>query len=269
MHENYNVKNQTFIKQELDGQQPRGIHLSMIVPCYNEAPHLYNNLLLLKKVLAAAKYPYEIIIIDDCSSDETLAIARSFADACNDACGRISIVAHEKNQGRGKTVADGIYAAAGDIVGFIDIDFSTSPWNIFPLVAAIEDGADVALGLRIYKVKLKNIHRWIVSKGYRVIARLLLRMNLGDTESGCKFFNRRRILPVLPDIQDTRWFWDTEVMVRAHLADLQIIEVPALFIRTSLYSRVKIIRDSWRHFHNLLRLVGDIHREQRKKDNVV
>jgi hypothetical protein len=61
--------------------------------------------------------------------------------------------------------------------------------------------------------------------------RTVLRVPLNDTETGFKFFRREKILPVLGRTEDRGWFWDTEIMVRAHHAGLTIIEIPALFIR--------------------------------------
>jgi hypothetical protein len=73
-----------------------------------------------------------------------------------------------------------------------------------------------------------------------------------DTETGYKFFRRDRILPVLDKVSDRGWFWDTETMLMAYLAKLQIIEIPALFERrTDRPSSVRVFRDSLLHFKKL------------------
>lgn len=233
------------------------IELSLLVPCFNEAPHLEKNLKRLKEVLDLVVFPYEIIIIDDASTDKTLIIVEEFIKN-NNAAGNLRLIKHLLNRGRGKTVNDGIMAARGRIVGFIDIDLSTSPWYILPIISEIRKGADVILGSRIYKLKFKTLHRWIISKGYKFLVETFLRLDLGDTESGCKFFRRERIIWVLAQVKDEKWFWDTEIIARSCLAGLKVASLPTVFIRESLYSRVKIIKDSWRHLINLIKFSREV-----------
>jgi glycosyltransferase AglD len=93
-----------------------------------------------------------------------------------------------------------------------------------------------------------------MSRGYNALMRWWLNVPLMDTEAGCKFFRRESILPILDRVVDQRWFWDTEIMVHAHAAGLRMIEIPALFERRAdKISSVKILRDSLRHFGNLVR----------------
>ena len=234
------------------------IELSLTVPCYNESPKLERNLVRLKEVLNSLAYQSEIIIIDDASSNNSVEIISRFLEA--NQADNIKFIKHEKNKGRGGTVNDGIKSARGKICGFVDIDFSTSPWYIPALVMEINNGADVAIGQRIYKLKFKVLHRWILSKGYKFLVKLFLGADLGDTESGCKFFNRDKIIPILDLVRDEKWFWDTEIIARSRLAGLKIKELPTVFIRESLYSTVKIFKDSWRYLINLIKFSWRIRR---------
>jgi len=235
------------------------IELSLIVPCYNEAPRLGKNLNRLKRVLDSVVYKSEIIIIDDASINNTVAMVDQFI-LTNQGAENIKFIKHDKNQGRGRTVSDGLEAARGEIAGFIDIDFSTSPWYIPALAAEIKNGADIVIGQRIYKLKFKVLHRWVLSKGYKFLVRVFLGADLGDTESGCKFFRREKIMPVLTKVEDDKWFWDTEIIARSKLAGLKITQLPTVFIRESLYTTVKIFKDSWRHFVNLIKFSREIRR---------
>ena len=75
-----------------------------------------------------------------------------------------------------------------------------------------------------------------------------------DTETGFKFFNRGKILPVLEQVQDKRWFWDTEIMVRALWNGLNITEIPCLFMRRSdKKSTVNLRKDIWDYLAKLYR----------------
>lgn len=222
------------------------------------------NLNRLKQVLDSIIYKYEIIIIDDASVNKTVEMINRFVSA-NPAADNIEFIKHEKNQGRGRTVSDGLMAARGEVAGFVDIDFSTSPWYIPALVAEIKNGADIVIGQRIYKLKLKVLHRWILSKGYKFLVRIFLGADLGDTESGCKFFRREKIMPVLAQVRDDKWFWDTEIIARSKLAGLKIVQLPTVFIRESLYTTVKIFKDSWRHFVNLIKFSREINKIKNSK----
>jgi hypothetical protein len=76
---------------------------------------------------------------------------------------------------------------------------------------------------------------------------------LYDTETGCKFFSREKILRVIDEIVDEHWFWDTEICVRSHLKGLRIEEVPTLYVRRpETGTTVKILRDTLRYLRNLI-----------------
>lgn len=238
------------------------VDLSLIIACYNEESILEQRIKQIFEVLDDSRFNYEVIFVDDNSEDNTRVIIDSIISRYPDK--KLIKVFHEKNMGRGATVADGIMASRGSIVGFIDIDLSTSARYIPALVVEIEKGADIATALRVYKLCWIAIPRWIISKSYRFLVKLMLRLDLGDTETGCKFFRRERILPVLYEIHDRYWFWDTEIMARAYIKGLRIVHLPTIFIRKGLYSRVKIIRDSFQHLNKLIRLKIELDRIKKR-----
>jgi hypothetical protein len=121
------------------------------------------------------------------------------------------------------------------------------------LVQVLERGADVATIRRIYAFQLRSLDRYVMSRGYTWLARRLLKLPFHDTETGYKFFRREALLPLLDEIRDPGWFWDTEVMARALYRGLEIVEVPGAFIRRfDKTSTVSGIRDS---FHYLVRML--------------
>lgn len=217
---------------------------SLVLPCYNENPVFVNSTREILKTLELTTFDYEIIFVDDGSRDDTRALIDALIAAHPEK--NLSRIFHTQNKGRGGTVADGIRAARGNIVGYIDIDLEVHARYIPSLVLAIQEGADVAIGQRNYLFQPRSLDRWILSKGYHKLAQWMLGMNeFWDTESGYKFFNRARILPVLDEITDQRWFWDTEVMVRSALHGYTIVEVPVLFLRNyGKQSSVNALQDT-------------------------
>jgi glycosyltransferase involved in cell wall biosynthesis len=203
--------------------------LTLVIACYNEEPILEASVAETLHVLDALRAQVEIIFVDDSSRDNTRAVIDRII-AANP--GRLlRKIEHPQNVGRGGTVTDGIRAARGRLVGYIDIDLEVHARYIPACVVALESGYDVATALRVYKFYWRSLDRYVMSKGYRWLMRQMLRLPLEDTETGFKFFRRDRILPVLDQTTDRGWFWDTEVMARAHFAGLRIVELPALFVR--------------------------------------
>jgi hypothetical protein len=92
-----------------------------------------------------------------------------------------------------------------------------------------------------------------MSRGYRWLVHLLLKTDSLDTEAGFKFFKRDLILPVLDEVQDSHWFWDTEITVGAQANGLRIRSLPVTYCRDlTKQSSVRPFQDSWRSFAALL-----------------
>jgi hypothetical protein len=149
-------------------------------------------------------------------------------------------------------VGDGFRAAKGEIVGFIDIDLEISPVYTICCVLEVQDGANVAIGERIYRLQPRFVHRHILSRVYSWLVRRILGLPFIDTEAGFKFFRREAALELLELTHDQGWFWDTEIVANAHYQGFRVAEVPCLFQRNpNKTSTVKPIRDSIQYFRKL------------------
>lgn len=229
--------------------------LSLIVPCYNEEPHLEKNLRKIIWILNNLKINYEIILIDDCSTDETKNVINKLINNGNK---NIKAIFHSHNVGRGGTVTEGIKIAEGAVAGFLDIDLEVSEQYIPSFYWKIIEGYDMVIAKRSYEFTMSKLIRYVASKGYSFLVRHLLHSPFGDTEAGYKFFNREKILPILNKIKDKHWFWDTEIVMRGYLAGLKIAEMPAIFTRNpEKKSTVKVISDSTLYFKNLIKFKNE------------
>jgi hypothetical protein len=223
--------------------------VTLVLACYNEAPIFEQSVARIREAMDAGKFSYEIIFVDDASTDRTPTLIRNI-------CQRASLYRaffHPINQGRGKTVADGVMRARGTVVGYIDIDCEVSPVYIpFMVSQILHKKADIVTGKRYYRTSFVSLYREVISRGYQRISDLMLGTGGMDTETGYKFFDRKKILPILKTVENTGWFWDTEIMVRAKRAGLRIAEVPVLFIRRfDKHSSVHVFRDSVAYLTNL------------------
>ena len=193
---------------------------------------------------------YEIVFVDDVSRDRTREIIGRFVAAHP---GTVRAIYHEKNTGRGQTVTDGFRAARGEIAGFLDVDLEVHARYIPSLVKAIERGADIATVRRIYAFQVRSLDRYAMSRGYSFLVRRMLGVAVRDTETGYKFFRRERVLPILDEIRDPGWFWDTEFMVRSIRRGLRVAEIPGAYVRRrDKTSTVSGLRDSVRYFGKLV-----------------
>ena len=225
---------------------PSVYDLSVVVACYQEEQHLRESVAQLVATLDGLGRTYELIFIDDKSTDGTAAIIR---DLVRDQP-HMRAVYHERNVGRGGTVAEGFRLARGRIVGFLDIDLEVHCRYLPGVLAAIDAGADGATAFREYEVEPRpaSILRHVLSSGYRRLFHAVFAAPFRDPETGFKFFVRAKVLPVVDRSRDQGWFWDSEIMVLAHAAGLHVVEVPARFERRAdKKSTVRVFRDVCRY----------------------
>ena len=222
-------------KQEYD--------VSIVVPCYQDEPHLMESVEEIYSLLSHSTYLFEIIFVDDCSKDKTrdviLAIAKKFPN--------VKYLFHEQNTGRGGAFLDGVKLADGKYVGFLDIDLEVSCVYILKVLGRLEEGYDVVTVRRHYALSPSPVFilRHILSIGYKAIITQYLGVPKMDTETGFKFFKKSSLLPLAEIIENKKWFFDTEVMVLSYFNKLRINEVDGLFMRrVDKVSTVKIFKDT-------------------------
>lgn len=242
----------------------RRIDVSLILPCYNEAGLFAESVARIQAVLHASNLTYEVIFVDDASCDGTQKHIRSFCKS-GSGIGKQAFRAlfHVKNTGRGRAVLDGIRAAKGIVAGYIDIDCEVDPVYIPHMVTQIlKKKADVVIGKRYYRTTPRAFLREILSRGYQWLADVLIGTGGLDTETGYKFFSRKKILPLLSKTKHPGWFWDTEIMAYARRKGLTIVEEPVLFLRRfDKQSSVNVVRDTAEYLIHLWRFRRRLQRQ--------
>ena len=241
------------------------VDISVILPCHNEVNSLKDSIKEITTALGAQTINFELIIMEDGSSDGTRELGEALAAEHQ----YIHFHHHDQRLGRGKAVSEGIRRSRGKVAGFIDTDLQTPAKYIVECYREIERGADAVETIRIYQHQsgLGFYVRQLFSVGYQVLFRLMFGLKLKDTLAGCKFFNREAILLVLDELQDNHWFWDTEVMVLSHYLGLKIVEIPSEFLPNTddvRESKTKLISDSLDFLVNLWKLRLRIKRQFKK-----
>ena len=117
--------------------------ISIVIPCYNSAATIRARVAEFERVLKATMWKWEIVLCDDASQDETVAVCRALVDENPDARRFLGTL---KNRGRGKNVSEGLASCEARFLGFTDADASTSAVYLLSAVAALEDGYEGGRG---------------------------------------------------------------------------------------------------------------------------
>jgi len=142
-------------------------NLSLVVLAYNEEENVAPFLQICVDFVDAIEGDHEIIVVDDGSTDQTLARAQGFGEAHD--C--VSVLSHGRNQGMGAGMRTGFKAARGDYVTVLAADGQVSPWQLQTLLAALRR-ADIVLS--VYARRPSERYRAYMSLGFRIYMRLLL-----------------------------------------------------------------------------------------------
>ena len=116
-------------------------------------------------------------------------------------------------------MSDGFRAARGEIAGYLDVDLEVHAATSRRWSARSSAGADVATVQRIYAFQVRSLDRYVMSRGYSfLVRRMLARAPSATRRPATSSSAARELLPLLDEIEDSGWFWDTEFMVRARAA---------------------------------------------------
>src|SRR3990167_4590965 len=237
------------------------VDFSLILACYNESTTFEKSVREIVSVLNNLKRNWEIIFVEDKSTDETKKSVEEFTKEIKNS----RAIFHTKNEGRGKSVSDGIRTAKGIICGYLDVDLEVSASYIPLFIEEIEKGYDMVVGKRFYESNFRSVARFIASRVYAFGVKQILNIPIEDTEAGYKFFKRYRILLILSSVHDKHWFWDTEICARAYWSGLKISEIPILFERrTDKKSTVRMIPHTINYIRNLIRLKAKLKSQNAK-----
>jgi len=213
------------------------------LPIHNERDMIISAVTETKKILEKLGYPYLIILAEDASTDGS-------AEICAYIASREVNVIHihsDIKKGRGNALKRVVASLPKDgIFVYLDADLSIHPKYIANALQKIKDGYDIVIGSRWKKgarVK-RGIKRKIFSLGYNTLINLFFNTGILDHQCGFKVFNLHTCREILLSSKDDRWFWDTEVIIRAKWRGLQIFEMPVEWIESKRDSKVNIFKDT-------------------------
>ncbi|MCL4546721.1 MAG: glycosyltransferase family 2 protein, partial [Deltaproteobacteria bacterium] len=201
---------------------------------------IYQNLIYAYKIFKKFRFPFEIILIDDGSTDNTKDMVLKAAAEHSE----IKLVSNINNIGKGFALKNGFSNATGDIIVFLDSDLENHPFQIGKMFKAMRDNnADIVVGTRRHKdSKVKyTLQRKILSLGYYLMIKFLFNLNITDTQAGIKVFKRVVLENIFPKILCKKYAFDIEILALAAQKKFKIIEVPTTYIfsRGNSLGRIK------------------------------
>jgi putative flippase GtrA len=207
------------------GDLSRHVALDVVVPVYNEQKDLAASIERLHAFLDTdVPYSARITIADNASTDRTWQIATELAD-------RLPGVraVHLDLKGRGRALRQVWATSDADVLAYMDVDLSTDLAALLPLVAPLLSGhSDLAIGTRLARSSrvVRGTKRELISRTYNLLLRTTLAARFSDAQCGFKAIRADRARELLPLVEDTGWFFDTELLVLAERRGLRIHEVP-------------------------------------------
>ncbi|MCK5380559.1 MAG: glycosyltransferase family 2 protein [Candidatus Latescibacteria bacterium] len=219
--------------------------ISVIMPAYNEEKNIYANLIETEATFEKLGHDFEMILVDDGSTDKTFEEAQKAAGERK----RIQVVPCAGNTGKGHALKVGFGYVTGEVVIFLDSDLDLHPSQVGTLLYIMQESeADVVIGSKRHP--LSDIHyprrRKMISKIYAVALGLLFRMPLRDTQVGLKVYKREVLDRVFPRILCKQFAFDVELLANAHHLGHKIVEAPIIlnFRRPVRWGNIRY-KDLW------------------------
>lgn len=223
-----------------DRVEARGF--SIIVPAYNEAAVIEDTLRALVIECSKLGRPFEIVVADDCSSDDTVSVVHSFSKRDD----RVKVVTHVPNRGKGAAVRTGFAATRSPIVAYVDADIRPSAETLARYLSEIDGGQDIALANKWDKASHieYSFARKFASYAYAVFAKALFWIPIVDTQCGFKFFDRRLLERAVPHVRVDRFGFDVELMAWCVHYGARITALPIEIeeIRESRVNSVEVLK---------------------------
>jgi dolichyl-phosphate beta-glucosyltransferase len=206
--------------------------LSIVVPAYNEAQRILPSLDRLFAYLQGWPDAYEVLVIDDGSTDDTAAVVRArYGDRS-----QLRLLSYGGNRGKGYAVRYGAGQATGEVVLFSDADFSTPIEEVEKMLPLLASGYDMVIGSRAAQgaeIRARQpFYREGAGKLFNLLVRLLVAPEFHDTQCGFKCYRREPMRAVIERLQIDGFAFDVEMIALARAAGLRIAEVPVIWVNS-------------------------------------
>lgn len=232
---------------------PRSPHLSLVIPAFDETARIGPSLREMAAYLAEQPFASELLVVDDGSRDGTFEVLRELAPSLPVPLRGLRCA---RNRGKGHAIKVGVAAAAGERVLFSDADLSTPIEESERLLAALDAGADVAIGSRKIEGANITVHQpWLrerMGKAFTWLVNRLL-VDVSDVTCGFKAFRSEVARDLFSRLRIDAWSFDAELLFLCRQRGYALVEVPVRW-HDEAGSRVRLGRDVLGSLAGLLRI---------------
>ncbi len=211
--------------------------ISIIIPAYNEAGRIASSVEETVKAFNSFGYPWELIVMDDGSSDDTYQRVSHLCEKYP----QLIVKKNPYNLGKGRALKKALRYITGDYTLFLDADMDLHPIQFQTLFdIMLFDKADIVIGSKLHPNSVVNypFQRKIISWFYYLLVRVLFNLPCHDTQTGLKLFKTEVLRKVLPRVLVKKFAFDLEVLVNAHHLGYKIAEAPIILKPQRSYSRI-------------------------------
>jgi glycosyltransferase involved in cell wall biosynthesis len=231
-------------------------YLSIVIPAYNEGARIERTLERVMTCVEQQGWDAEVLVVDDGSTDSTAQIIQRWMEKYP----RLHLIKNEGNRGKGYSVRNGLLQAAGQVVMFTDADLSAPMEEAELLMAAIKDGADVAIGSRWMDKTRQTIHqplyRRFFGRCFNWVTRTIMGLPFKDTQCGFKAFKRPVAQTIFRLQRIERWGFDPEILFIARKLGYEIREVPVTWGHDER-SRMSYLKDGMKMLEEMAVIRGN------------
>ncbi|QJW95077.1 dolichyl-phosphate beta-glucosyltransferase [Frigoriglobus tundricola] len=226
--------------------------LSLVVPAFNEVATIQTTLRAIRDYLEPRGTRYELIVAAD-GTDGTREAAAALAGELP-----VTVLGAPQRRGKGRGVREGVLAATGDIVGFLDADYKVAIDEIEKVAPWFEQGYDVVIGSRAAAgadIRVRQPwYRRVGSKGFAAVMRPLVGLRgIADTQCGFKFFRAAVARDLFGRQRIDGYMFDVEVLTLAARAGYRIKEVGVKW-QDDGDTRLKLVSGNWKNLKDLFRI---------------
>lgn len=223
------------------------LNLSLVLPAYNEGQTIS---LVIERTDSVAKKTglrYELLVVDDGSEDNTRMEIMGSARKN----GHVRVAGYTTNLGKGFAIKTGFFRSLGDLIIFLDSDADIDPDRVVDFVDALKD-ADIVIASKRHPESRVDacLSRRLLSCGFNILVRLLVGLDIKDTQAGLKAVRRTALRRVFPLLSVKRYAFDVELLAVSKLLGLKVVELP---VNLRLNGKFKLI-EAWRMFIDVLRI---------------
>ena len=233
------------------------MEVSLVIPAYNESAIILDTIRAVSAKLAELTGSYEVLIVDDGSTDGMAELVRNCGDP------HVRLESYSPNHGKGRAVRVGMLAAQGDVILCTDADLAYGV-DVFAVILERFSGGDAELVIGSRRIGPNGYQsypplRLLASKCFNLLVRLISGLTY-DTQCGIKGYRREAARRIFSKCTINGFSFDFEVLMRADKLGLKVEQIPVSVINFR-ESKVNIIKDSYRMFRDLFRIRRIVRKE--------